>query len=334
MNAHVGLTVGTLKNLASAAKTWPPDTRNAELTISHHIALLGVEEERRDYLLSEAQANGMSVGRLRAIAHYSHDEMTLHHRGNFATEVEAVDEWVNAPLKTNQLGSYRVRGELKRCEAHGHLWAAPLDYCPYCHLSPEVRQYHAALDSGEMVPFASPFMYQDDEPADKPHVAHNSGNNEWYTPSEYIEAARQVMGGIDLDPASSYKANEVIGAETIYTADDDGLAHPWFGRVWMNPPYADSLIERFTSKLADHYRAGDVEEAIALVNNATETSWFHHLITVASAVVFPRRRVRFYRPDGTLGDPLQGQAIIYMGKQAQRFKSAYHPFGWRAAVEQ
>lgn len=34
----------------------------------------------------------------------------------------------------------------------------------------------------------------------------------WYTPASYIEAARAVMDGIDLDPFSSEKANSTIRA--------------------------------------------------------------------------------------------------------------------------
>ncbi|MFA9197798.1 MAG: hypothetical protein ACEQSM_09435, partial [Aliarcobacter sp.] len=45
------------------------------------------------------------------------------------------------------------------------------------------------------------------------HVSHNSGENEWYTPSVFIESARATMGGIDTDPASSAQANITVKAE-------------------------------------------------------------------------------------------------------------------------
>lgn len=167
----------------------------------------------------------------------------------------------------------------------------------------------------------------------QPHVSFNSGENEWYTPPEYIQAARAVMGDIDLDPASSEIAQEHIGARDYYTIEDDGLIQKWAGRVWMNPPYSVELIGKFCSKLATHVSNGDITQAIVLVNNATETSWFNALIEMASAVCFPRGRIRFIDVNGKpSGAPLQGQAILYMGKDAASFIGEFGRFGWTALV--
>ena len=166
---------------------------------------------------------------------------------------------------------------------------------------------------------------------DKAHVAQATGEYEWYSPTDIVDLARSVMGGIGLDPASSKTANSKIRADQIYTADDDGLTHPWHGRVWMNPPYAKGLIDKFCAKLREEYEARRVCDAIVLVNNATETAWFQDLAEVASAVCFPRGRVVFWGPVERGSTALQGQAILYLGDQSEDFCSRFSRIGttWR-----
>lgn len=166
------------------------------------------------------------------------------------------------------------------------------------------------------------------EVRNRPHVANNSGNNEWYTPADYIEAAREVMESIDLDPASNDIAQKTVKAAVYYTAETNGLDKEWHGNVWMNPPYASDLIGKFIDKLIAELP--NIEQAIVLVNNATETEWFGKLISHASAVCFPRSRVKFYMPDGKTGAPLQGQAVIYFGENKERFAEVFSGKGWCA----
>lgn len=176
------------------------------------------------------------------------------------------------------------------------------------------------------------FVLQKIADTKKPHVTQNSGFNEWYTPEEYINAARSVMGHIDLDPASCEYANRIIQADTYYTAEDDGLSKEWSGRVWMNPPYIGELIPLFCDKLKKHVLNKDIEQAIVLVNNATETVWFSTLVSIASAIIFSRGRIRYYTPEGKAGTPLQGQAFIYIGNTPEKFLEIFCPFGWGVRV--
>lgn len=161
----------------------------------------------------------------------------------------------------------------------------------------------------------------------RPHVVNNSGNNEWYTPATYIEAARQVLGKIELDPASSATANDVVQAEEYYDIADDGLTLPWSGKIWLNPPYGRDLIAPFIEKLCRHASNGEIEAAIVLVNNATETDWFQTLAAHADALCFPRSRIRYWNAYGTHDSPLQGQAFAYIGDNKALFSRVFSQFG-------
>ncbi len=159
----------------------------------------------------------------------------------------------------------------------------------------------------------------------KAHVSHNSGENEWYTPPDYIEAARKVMGGIDLDPASSKIANQTVKAAKYFTAENNGLEKKWKGRVWINPPYAQPLINEFSKKICESLES--MEQAIVLVNNATETSWFQNMAKVSASICFVDKRIRFLDPAGKPGAPLQGQAALYFGGNIKKFVAEYARFG-------
>jgi ParB family chromosome partitioning protein len=172
-----------------------------------------------------------------------------------------------------------------------------------------------------------PLPTKDDIQKAKAHVAHNSGENEWYTPSTYIESARAVLGVIDCDPASCELANRTVQASSYYTKETDGLSKRWFGNVWMNPPYAQPLMSQFAEAVSSKFDAGEIAAAIVLVNNATETAWFQRMLQSCSAACLVKSRIKFLGPNGNPGSPLQGQAILYFGKHVLDFSSEFAQYG-------
>ena len=126
-------------------------------------------------------------------------------------------------------------------------------------------------------------------------IQQNTGNNERYTPKEYIDAAREVLGTIDLDPASSELANETVKATKIYTAEDDGLNRYEIAqkhslpfktvtkdftersdaKIWIlkNQLGRRNLIPPVRIKLALL-----VEEEIAATNTLTKSIFLKHII--------------------------------------------------------
>lgn len=160
----------------------------------------------------------------------------------------------------------------------------------------------------------------------RPHVSYNSGNNEWYTPSDIIEMARSVMGSIDLDPASSIEANNVVKATRIFDIVINGLEQEWSGNVWLNPPYGTESVGKFVDKLLEELP--NIQQAIVLVNNATETEWFGKLVEFTKAMCFPKGRIRYWVPGEKTGSPLQGQALFYYGDNRDKFIEVFREKGW------
>jgi ParB family transcriptional regulator, chromosome partitioning protein len=153
---------------------------------------------------------------------------------------------------------------------------------------------------------------------------------EWYTPLPILRAVRAVLGTIELDPASCELANKTVQATRYYDKNLDGLVRHWEAKtVWLNPPYcksgAVSNQELWTCKLLAEYEAGHVEQAILLVNAATETRWFQRLY--AYPLCFVRGRIRFNSPVGTNTGSTVGSAFVYFGVHVEQFVAVFRRFG-------
>ncbi len=163
---------------------------------------------------------------------------------------------------------------------------------------------------------------------------------EHYGPGYMGIMAREVMGEIDLDPASCLAANALIGARYIYTKEENGLLLPWVGRVYLNPP-GGSLIHQgvklnsaafWFATLALRYRLGWVDEAIFMIFNL-ETLRYAQLYTEKQPLDFtvciPLDRIDFLKPGetpGTVeeqGSPGHPNMIVYMGPNADRFQKVF-----------
>ena len=87
-------------------------------------------------------------------------------------------------------------------------------------------------------------------------------------------------------------------------------------------------ISQFCDTLIEKLGTGEVQEACALVNNATETSFGQTLLQACNAVCFPSGRIKFLDTEGNAkGAPLQGQMVVYFGEDADKFCSEFAGFG-------
>jgi len=121
----------------------------------------------------------------------------------------------------------------------------------------------------------------------------------WLTPPWILEA----LGPFDLDPCTPEKMPWKT-AKRRYTPKEDGLAQPWKGRVWCNPPYGRAA-PAWIKKMAEH------NNGILMIFARTETEMFQKWVwPMAEAILFMAGRVNFHMPDGSVRGNSGGPSVL------------------------
>lgn len=156
---------------------------------------------------------------------------------------------------------------------------------------------------------------------------------EWYTPPRFVELVREVLGSIDLDPASDELPQTWIKANRYYIKEQDGLKQSWACEtLFCNPPYGKAYggsSQAVWSRYATiAYDAGSIHRAaILLVNSTHGYRWYEELWT-KYPVCLATDRIRFIRADGTQGGQAKrGQTFVYLGKDRAKFYGVFSTVG-------
>lgn len=160
-------------------------------------------------------------------------------------------------------------------------------------------------------------------------ILHQSNSNEWYTPRKYIQAVYDVLGYIDLDPASCEKANQTIKAHKYFSKNDDGLSQEWYGQVFLNPPYGKtggkSNQGTWSKYLINEFENGDVDEAVLLVNATPSDKWFAPLWNYP--ICFTNHRIQFYNQNGEANQATHSNCFVYLGENIELFARVFSTLG-------
>lgn len=114
------------------------------------------------------------------------------------------------------------------------------------------------------------------------HQSASMMTDTWLTPPSILHA----LGEFDLDPCTP-PLMPWLTAKKRYTEQENGLIMPWFGRVWLNPPYGKEA-SKWLFKLRNH------GNGIALVFARTETKmFFDHVWPFADSIFFFEGRLFF-----------------------------------------
>lgn len=125
--------------------------------------------------------------------------------------------------------------------------------------------------------------------------------SEWYTPDALYYAIRRRYGPFTLDPCCT---PETARAPKFYTVKEDGLAQPWSGRVFCNPPYGREIAKWIRKAVEEQARG---VTTVMLLPASTDTAWFHDYC-LGRPIEFLRGRVCF---SGSGRAPFASMIVVF-----------------------
>lgn len=150
----------------------------------------------------------------------------------------------------------------------------------------------------------------------------------WQTPDDLLDIITRHVD-ITLDPCAGPETS--IGQEENYRLEDgdDGLEDPWFGTVFVNPPF--SYMDKWTQRVMEEKDNEDVNLIILLSADSTDVqSWWHGRVTEANYVWFSEGRIKFIDPDTgeQKNSPTAGTCLSFYGEISEGLKSDLRREGW------
>lgn len=133
---------------------------------------------------------------------------------------------------------------------------------------------------------------------------------DWYTPKWIFDRMNVIF---DLDPCQPWPPIPWIPVWQVYTLADNGLALPWHGRVWLNPPYG-KFTAAWLKKMHEH------RNGISLVFARTDCAWYHDYCAKADAILYLRGRIRFVDGLGVTGGTGAGSGSMLIAWGVENVK--------------
>ncbi len=166
-------------------------------------------------------------------------------------------------------------------------------------------------------------------------ASQKAGVQDFFTPPgpdmpepNIIGAAREAMGGIDLDAASHPLANRTHKIPDYFHTGRSAFHNDWYGRVWLNPPYGNNAP--WFERILHFVEAGTVEQLCMLSPMwVFQTAIARPVMQLASGLILLNPTPKFWgNADPNKTGKNFPHGVIYIGPYAKRFNRAFAPYGF------